>query len=214
MKRSKRKSPDAEPRSGSHTEIHTDADLFATLKRLTEAHSTSGMDRLKSILASLAREFDPSSVTMTSTNIPDAANKLSRVVDETSEATQRVLDVVERQKKLLKEHDLHAASIARLLKRSPIDPDAVLAELEKTSTTVNGLHSLAHQIVEAQEYQDLCSQKIEKVIRLLSSLDDRLRLLFEHLNYPLTPVSSGEKRPEDADIDQSAADDILKRFGL
>jgi len=153
-------------------------------------------------------------VTMTSTNIPDAMQKLSRVVDETSEATQRVLDVVERQKALLVQHDIHAAAIVRLLKQSPIDAGAVLAEVEKSSTTVSGLRSLAHQIVEAQEYQDLCSQKVEKVIRLLSSLDDRLRLLFDYLKYPLSPESSSGERPEDSDIDQNAADDILKRFGL
>lgn len=214
MKRSKRKGCHSTSRSKPHTEVRCDSDLFATLKELTETHSDGGVDRLKTILASLAREFDPSSVTMTSTNIPDAVQKLSRVVDETSEATQRVLDVIERQKALLKEHDLHTAAIARLLKRSPIDPDAVLAEVEKSSISVTGLHSLAHQIVEAQEYQDLCSQKVEKVIRLLSSLDDRLRLLFDHLKYPLSPESSAGARPDDSDIDQNAADDILKRFGL
>jgi chemotaxis regulatin CheY-phosphate phosphatase CheZ len=51
---------------------------------------------LEEILGSLKREFDPASITMTSTNIPDAIIKLSSVLVETSEATTKVFQLVEK----------------------------------------------------------------------------------------------------------------------
>lgn len=214
MKRDKRKNAQSTNTAGSQTEVRYGHDLHATLKALTDASAHGGINRLENVLAALAKEFHPSSVTMTSTNIPDAINKLSAVVDETGEATQRVLDLAERQKSLLREHDLHAAALARLLRQNPVNSNAALAELEKSSASLTGLRALAHQIVEAQEYQDLCSQKVEKVIRLLSSLDDRLRLLFDNLKYPISSESTAGHHVEESDIDQKEADDILKRFGI
>jgi chemotaxis regulatin CheY-phosphate phosphatase CheZ len=151
---------------------------------------------------------------MTSTNIPDAILKLSSVVDETNQAAQRVFALVERQKTLLKKNENHAATLEALMRSSPVDSHAAIKELTQSKAALSELHSLAHQIVEAQEFQDLCGQKVDKVIKLLSGLDDRLRLLFSQLRYPLPAPSTPAEELENSDIDQGAADDILKRFGL
>lgn len=214
MKRDKRKGPQSNTSSKPHTEVHCGHDLHAILKELTEGSSHGRISRLEELLSSLAKEFLPSTVTMTATNIPDAIHKLSSVVSETAEAAQRVLDLAERQNALLKAHEIHSAAAIRILHQAPNDARAALRELEKSSSAIKEMRALSHKIVEAQEFQDLCSQKVEKVIRLLSSIDDRLRLLFEHLHYPLPSDSATGEEAGEGDIGQDAADDILKRFGI
>lgn len=214
MKRSKNKKSNPDRPSQARTEVHCSHDLERTLKELTSACSNGDIERLEDLLTSLAREFHPASVTMTTTNIPDAILKLSSVVEETAEAAQRVFSLVDRQKVLLEKSEEHAANLAALLTHSPVDIRAVQLELSKSTGALNELRALTHQIVEAQEFQDLCGQKVDKVIKLLSSLDDRLRLVLTHLRYPLSPPSSSTGEQDDPDLDQGDADEILKRFGI
>ena len=211
MKRSKPKKPNA---TSAHTIIHCAHDLESALHALTSERPNNGVSRLEELLAALAREFDPASVTMTSTNIPDAIIKLSSVVEETNNAAQRVFTLVERQKTLLGQTEQLSEQVASLLSSSPVNTQAAKEGVKRITEVTRELHSVGHKIVEAQEFQDLSGQKVDKVIKLISGLDERLKLLLTHLRDPIPSAATNAVEDSASDIDQGEADDILKRFGL
>lgn len=196
------------------TEVRCVDDLQFALKTLAAERSKDVIHELERIFGALKREFDPTTVTMNSTNIPDAVTKLSSVVAETQQATTRVFQLVERQRCLLEENDADTAALEELLKSGAINPVAALELVSKSRATHKALREVSHEIVVAQEFQDLCSQKIEKVIKLLGFLDGNLRTLLTHFTFAPVFAQATEGDEDNADIGQSDADDILKGFGI
>jgi chemotaxis regulatin CheY-phosphate phosphatase CheZ len=66
----------------------------------------------------------------------------------------------------------------------------------------------------AQEYQDLCSQNVEKVMRLIGKLDGDLRALLTHFKVPPPVAALADGSGDNPDIGQGDADEILKEFGM
>lgn len=214
MTGSKSKGAKGKGKSSAVTEVRCADDLHATMAELVSAGSNETINKLDGILGSLKREFDPASVTMTSTNIPDAISKLFSVLLETSQAASRVFQLVERQKALVEETERSLAAIEQFLRRNPIDSEAIVREVSKSRETNLTLREVSHEIVMSQEFQDLSSQKVQKVIRLIGGLDGSLRALLTHFKIATPLEGSAENSAENADIDQGSADDILKGFGI
>jgi chemotaxis regulatin CheY-phosphate phosphatase CheZ len=122
--------------------------------------------------------------------------------------------LVEQQKSLLEENERCLSAIEQLVIRSPVDSGAILREVSNNRETQSALLEVSHEIVMTQEFQDLCSQKVQKVMRLMGTLDGSLRALLTQLRLAPPMEGSPQKSSEDADIDQGAADDILKGFGI
>jgi chemotaxis protein CheZ len=188
--------------------------IHAALVDIASAQSRDALCQLEEILSGIRRKFDPTTVTMTSTNIPDAVTKLSSVLEETGQAAQRVFQLVERQKGLLKENESYIAALEGLFHRMPVDSGAGLQLLLKSRTTQIALREVSHEIVMAQGFQDLCGQRVEKVIRLIGDLDGNLRALLGQFKCAPSPSVCSELAADNADIEQSTADDILKGFGI
>ncbi len=214
MTGSKSKRAKRRAKGSAVTEVRCADDLHAAMAELVSAESNEAIRKLEGILASLKREFDPASVTMTSTNIPDSVSKLSSVLLETAQAASRVFQLVERQKALIEENDRRLDAIKQLVRRNPIDSEALVREVSKSRETNIGLRELSHEIVMSQEFQDLTSQKVQKVIRLIGGLDGSLRALLTHFKIATSLDGNSENPSGNADIDQEAADDILKGFGI
>ena len=209
VKRAKRKA-----NGSSVTEVRCADNLHVALAELVAVQSNEAIHKLEDILGALGREFDPASVTMTSTNIPDAVSKLSSVVLETSQAASKVFQLVERQKSLVEENERSLAAIEQLVSGNPIDSEAIDREVSKGRETNVALRGVSHEIVMSQEFQDLSSQKVQKVIRLIGGLDSSLRALLNHFKIATPLDVNPETSAGNADIDQGAADDILKGFGI
>jgi chemotaxis regulatin CheY-phosphate phosphatase CheZ len=196
------------------TEVRCADDLHAALAELLGKQSDEAIYELEGILGSIKREFEPAAVTMTSTNIPDAVTKLSSVLVQTNQAATRVLELVERQKSLIAENESYLNELERLLGVAPLDAAKAQQIVSRGRGTQSTLREVSHEIVMAQEYQDLCSQNVEKVMRLVGKLDGDLRALLAHFKV----VPSAGENPESAldkpDIGQDDADQILKGFGI
>jgi chemotaxis regulatin CheY-phosphate phosphatase CheZ len=214
MTGSKSKGAKRRAKDSAVTEVRCADDLHAAMAELVSTESNDAIHNLEGILDSLKREFNPASVTMTSTNIPDAVTKLSSVLLETSQAAARVFQLVERQKSLVEENERCLAAIERLVRENPIDSGAIVREVAKSRETNVALRQVSHEIVMTQEFQDLSSQKVQKVIRLIGGLDSSLRALLTHFKIATSLEGSVENSAENADIDQGGADDILKGFGI
>jgi chemotaxis regulatin CheY-phosphate phosphatase CheZ len=208
------KSPKRKRQRRAVTEVKCADDLHAALAELVSRRSNGEICQLEGILGSIKREFEPATVTMTSTNIPDAVTKLSSVLVQTSQAATRVFELVERQKSLIEEHDAYLSALERLVRSTPVDATAAQQIVSKGRVTQVALREVSHEIVMAQEYQDLCSQNVEKVMRLLGKLDGDLRALLAHFKVTPSTAVSPESPLDKPDIGQGDADEILKGFGI
>jgi chemotaxis regulatin CheY-phosphate phosphatase CheZ len=196
------------------TEVQCVDDLHAALTEILAGQSNAAVYQLEGILGSIKRDFESASVTMTSTNIPDSVTKLSAVLVQTSQAATRVFELVERQKVLLADNESSLNALERLVGESPTDIEGVQQVLSKVKSTQLALGEVAHEIVMAQEYQDLCSQNIEKVMRLIGKLDGDLRALLAHFKITSSVDAGPESSLNNPDIGQGDADEILKGFGM
>ena len=212
-------SPDCKrPKEKRHRRVMTEVkcadDLHATLAELLGRQSNDAIYQLEGILGSIKREFEPATVTMTSTNIPDAVTKLASVLAQTSQAATKVFELVERQRSLIEENDLYLSALERLGGATPVDEARVKQSVAKSRATQVALREVAHEIVMAQEYQDLCSQNVEKVMRLIGKLDGDLRALLTHFKVPPPAAALADGSRDNPDIGQGDADEILKGFGM
>jgi chemotaxis protein CheZ len=161
----------------------------------------------------LAKLFDPSSVTMTSTNIPDALVKLETVLADTSKASLTLLQLLDQHDELLRRGDGHLLELERLAARgecSSLQIESFLVDYRELNRT---LQRVSSDIVMSQEYQDLCGQKVKKVISLLEVIATELTELLAHqkVKYDQQASVGGTDDPA---LDQDAADKVLKDLGF
>ena len=198
----------------SVTEVKTDQDLAVALGEIVASQSRESLKHLAETVENLRREFDPAAVTMSTTNIPDSITKLSAVLTETNQAATRVFSLVDEQKRLLSEGDSYLQELEKLTTHDTIDPKVLLSLVAQCRQIHQSLGSSAHEIVVSQEFQDLSGQKVKKVIKLITGVEAYLRTLLAQLKVPLPSAHTQAAEEHDSDIDQSAADSILKDFGL
>ena len=90
----------------------------------------------------------------------------------------------------------------------------MLAFVAKYRTLNHAMQAVSHDIVISQEFQDLCGQKVKKVMRLVCDVEVYLKALLEQLNVELpTPKSAAELEAEQS-VDQESTDALLKELGL
>ena len=191
------------------------ADLLAALSAIISRAPRAEFEALRETLFQIRSSFDPASVTMSSTNLPDAATKLSAALTESQEATQNVFAVIEEQKKLLECSEEYLAELEQVSKEGPLSSERLHIIVAKHRAINKQLRDRAHDIIIIQEHQDLSGQKIKKVLKLVHEIDSCLRSLLGHfrINLPTEPSADG-KTEIDEDIDQAATNQILKDFGL
>ena len=195
---------------GEMTQIH-ESELFQKLSALTEnLHLT--LDQID----------DSALLMQTKHDIPDAAERLEYVIQTTEQASNQTLDTAE-------EALQHLELIQMLLKEniSSDDLDNIKLEITKISENLTN-------IMLAQSFQDLTGQVLNRVILVISSLEQSLIQLIEHSGheYDLIPdrVQSEEdkkakemigvgpnvtqKSKKDSVETQEDIDDLLSGLGI
>jgi len=209
MTRSKKKrGARLRPLPRENTTILVDESLQAALTKFVSGNNRQAVGALREVLSRLRANFDPSTVTMTSTNIPDALVKLSNVLTETNKASCRVFELVERQKRLISENSL----ITQELLKTAISESHITGVLARYQANSAELHTLSNEIMLAHEFQDLCGQHISKVVKLISGLDSDLREFFLRMGCEIPPYTPNHASGEP--VNQNETDDILREFGL
>jgi chemotaxis protein CheZ len=178
-----------------------------------EPHAQELLKAFHSTVWQLRSDFDPSSVTMSSTNIPDAVNKLESVLTDTAFAANSVFTLLNRQEELLKRGE---AKLQELETRA-LHTTLSASDIHEFVASYRGLNKdligLSTQIVTTQEYQDLCGQRIQKVLKLIKEMESSLTSLLQQMkiSLPATPevIPEGEQK-----VEQDSVDDILKGFGI
>lgn len=200
--------------ASNSTTIQTDRDLKVVLSELIAEKNAEALSLLYQTVWGLRSEFDPASVTMSSTNIPDAIIKLSTVLTDTDNASNKVFELVDRHSKLLKQTEREIADLERTCQNGPVDPALVVGYINRHRALNNAMQSVSHEIVTSQEFQDLCGQKIKKVMRLMCDMECYLRALFSQLKVEVPSAKTAAQAEEDKDIDQASTDALLKELGF
>jgi chemotaxis regulatin CheY-phosphate phosphatase CheZ len=200
--------------AAAQTHIKTDCDLRIALSELIAEKNSEALALLHQTVWGLRSEFDPASVTMSSTNIPDAIIKLSAVLTDTDSASNKVFDLVERQGKILKQTEKEIAELERHCQGGHADPSAIAGYIGRHRALNHAMQSISNEIVTSQEFQDLCGQKIKKVMRLVCDMECYLRALFVQLKVDVPSAKTAVQAEEDKDIDQDSTDALLKELGF
>jgi chemotaxis protein CheZ len=200
---------------GDPTRVHNALGALGHGPEMHRVHS-----RVHEILASfhatlwqIRGEFDPAAVTMSSTNIPDAVKKLESVLDETAQATNAVFALLGKNDALIKQGEELLSKLEATCNNSTPSVSSLLEFVATYRNLNRSMITNATELVTTQEFQDLCGQRIQKVIRLVRDVETNLVKLLNQLKItlPETPtiVPEGEQR-----VNQDSVDDLLKDFGI
>lgn len=186
----------------------------ASFNSIVASVAAGELEALGQTLSGIRLAFDPAAVTMSSTNLPDAVLKLSSVLTETSEATQKVFKLVEAQKELIQQGERCLGEMEQLLREPQRDSVRALDRVSTYREINRGLNAVNHEIVMSQEFEDLSGQKVKKVLRLLCDMECYLRALLQQFKIEVPSVKSASEAEEDGDLDQDEANRILKDLGF
>ncbi len=167
------------------------------------------------------QHLDPT-VKGSSREIPKVAKQLAEIIETTEAATNRVLEqaehLVEEQTKV--EQELSRAT--EMLHLAPTAPTlrACLKILEGVKVVQRQSQGRAMDIMAAMEFQDLTTQKIQKLIALVAQVESRLlqvlvmfRIEEAGGNAPPDPLLATCAQDDAALCDQNVVDQLLQEFG-
>lgn len=228
-------------------------DLLATLERGDEAGAKEIIDELTSIresdlymeMGKLTRELhdaisafgmDEQISTLAEQDIPDARQRLHHVMDMTDQAAHRTLNAVEESIPVCDEMRTRSAGIADEWKRFK-KRDMKLEEFRKLAAQLDEFFELntsdagklresLNSVLMAQDFQDLTSQIIKKVIKLVEDVEAGLIGIIKLTN-PKGEGSAVEKKVSKLDgpvvpgvndsgtvSGQDEVDDLLSSLGF
>ncbi len=167
------------------------------------------------------QHLDPT-VKGTSREIPKVAKHLAEIIQTTEDATNRVLEQTEH---LIEEQVRVEQGLSRAAERLRHSPNGLLfAEclrgLEELKEIQRRSQGRAMDIMAAMEFQDLTTQKIQKMITLVADVEDRLLQLLvlfrieeavESRKGP-DPILETCAQKESALCDQDLVDQLLGEF--
>ena len=202
--------------------IRRDNDLYHRVGHLAR--------NLHDSLTEFKTSLEKTNFTMSSTNLPDAADKLERVMKMTEEAAERTMNLVDSQSLKIKEDVDHATKILEALESqktvSQESYNECLAFFKGHEARMKDLDRLNSEIIVAQTYQDLTGQALQKVVKLVTGIEKQLISLIQLFsgddssakNEPQeagknTATVGDEVTPENR-LSQDETDDLLARFGF
>ncbi|MCI5064248.1 protein phosphatase CheZ [bacterium] len=181
-------------------------------------------------LAEFQSSLSPESITMESTNIPDAASKLEEVIAMTFQSANTVLSMSENEEKLFQEMEQELEEVKGVLDAEATIPLKVMTVFNdyyaKEKALIANCRECNQQILISQNFQDLSGQSIRKVIKLVTGLEEKLISLLRLFREPKDgettihelhgedACSKADQSSGDGRLQQDDADSILKDLGF
>jgi chemotaxis protein CheZ len=161
----------------------SNSELFSRVGQMTRA--------LHDSLRDFKTSLDVNSVTLTTTNIPDAASKLEAVINVTFEAANKTLEICESTDALLKGAERRHEKLKNAAQASLSEAElrAALNEfIAEDNHFLQGARRLNGEVLIAQGFQDLTGQALRKVITLVTELEANLLSLIKVFGHPGSPT--------------------------
>lgn len=176
------------------------------------------------------REFKSSlektNLTMTSTNLPDAADKLEAVMRMTQEAAEHTMNLVDEQSLKISQERARVREFSEFLQQPGVSADAIKEAcsryFEGYDARLVELDRINGDIIVAQNYQDLTGQALQKVVKLVTGIETQLLSLIQLFGgesalpgpSPEATPAPEPPSPEEGRLSQDATDALLASFGF
>lgn len=157
-----------------------------------------------------------------SREIPKVAKHLAEIIQTTEDATNRVLEQTEHLSDEQTKIEQGLSRVAEMLRHAPIAPLIVecLKSLEELKEIQRRSQGRAMDIMSAMEFQDLTTQKIQKLITLVADVEDRLVQLLVLFRIENETEAGNSSDPivktcaenREALCDQALVDQLLQEF--
>jgi chemotaxis signal transduction protein/chemotaxis regulatin CheY-phosphate phosphatase CheZ len=170
------------------------SDIFSEVGKITR--------KLHDSLKSFKDSIDPRVKEIATVEMPNAIDRLQHVIDQTEDAANKTLGIVE--KYILHMDDL-AAHIRNI--KEPEDSVKYLKDFKNT------LEDDMTEIITTQSFQDLTGQIIKKVIRLVGDLEAELVNLIANFGVKIEQGEDTEAAAPEK-VSQNDVNDLLKEFGF
>jgi chemotaxis regulatin CheY-phosphate phosphatase CheZ len=154
--------------------------------------------------------------------IPKVARHLAEIIQTTEEATNRVLEQTEHLVDEQMKVEQHLSRVGEMLHLVPKGNRVteIARSLEETKEIQRRSQGRAMDIMAAMEFQDLTTQKIQKLIGLVAEVESRLLRLLVMFRIedtadggdPADPIIATCTRDESALCDQGLVDQLLREF--
>ncbi|MEW6417071.1 MAG: protein phosphatase CheZ [Nitrospirota bacterium] len=168
-------------------------DLFKEVGKITR--------KLHDSIKSFKEAIDPKLKNMAMMEMPNAIDRLQFVMDQTEEAANKTLGIVEKYILSMDEISSHIRNI-----KEPADSVNYLKNFK------NSLEDDLTEILTTQSFQDITGQTIKRVIKLVGDIEEELVRLVTtfgvKIEHGKTEVLIHEK------VSQADVDDLLKDFGF
>ena len=172
--------------------------------------------------------LDRGNLTMSSTNIPDAADKLEAVIRMTFEAAEKTLNQTEHQAVIITAAQQALMGFEAKLQDGSIPPEArewLQNYVHEERARLQALDNATSEVLMAQSFQDLTGQALRKVIKLVVGLEDNLVGLIQlfgghlpgHEPHPAPVVTEAAPAAEEgktSGLEQDDVDSVLSSFGF
>jgi chemotaxis protein CheZ len=165
-------------------------------------------------ICALKNSLCASSITMTTTNIPDAARKLENVMQMTNEATHKLFGMIDQIEQLLTRNSEAFETLrAELAQTLPAEPRRSLDEYARHHAAC---HQTAKEVLQemviGQEVQDLSGQSLAKILKLVRGVETEISQLVQQFGVRVDPDPPAS--PETEPVAQDAVDAMLKQLGI
>jgi chemotaxis protein CheZ len=217
-------------------------DLIQKMKRneFFELLTMELSDKLKGVARELIdfrkdiqSKIEPDIVEMASKDIPEASNQLECINQTLEESTMKIMDINEEQTEL-------AGKQVRMLKsllkeengEDGLNPDEAIAIFKNQIDVLKNIEDLSLKMMEPLSFQDLVGQRIQRIIKLVRSMENRIEELivsfgiklikhkedpdksYEELNKDVDRYMSELKGPQRAGegLNQDSIDDLLNNL--
>lgn len=118
------------------------------------------------------KRIEPEIVQIASKDIPEASNQLEGINETLEESTMKIMDINEELMSLADE--CLAASENLVRSAGHAVPEGMLKGLEGQTVLLRGIKALSLKMMEPLSFQDLVGQRIQRIIRLVKSMEVRI----------------------------------------
>lgn len=181
-------------------------ELHVRVTQLTEEFHTR--------LSGFRNTLSSDQITMTTTNIPDAAKKLEYVLSATNDATHKLFSMIEVLEGLLNSMEKRSNSLtSEIVNGNEETRKAKVAEYaEFRKEWLSEARAILSEMVIGQEHQDLCGQALSKVLKMVKELETNLIALIKQFGIDAPPNTG--LTPDETKVAQDGVDDLLKQLGF
>jgi len=174
------------------------------------------------------KRIEPEIVRIAANDIPEASNQLEGINETLEESTMKIMDINEAVMGLAEEHCSRLETFLSN-RKAEVPPDRMVEILREEMEGLRQIQSLSLKMMEPLSFQDLVGQRIQRIIRLVKSMEVRIEDMiitfgfkvrrhkedpeksFEDLRKEVEQYKSDLKGPQrqGEGMDQAEIDDLL-----